>query len=154
MLACLTTTVYSGLSFSMSGIGPNVAETQGCVRGKNVAFILQVTEHLRGPETWVGTGNVVWMHGDAPAAVFSLMPMYNIISGYLFLFTFSFCLSIPYLSFCLRLFFHLCPPPSFSLSIFLSLPLSLPQFLSLTADTSARIPPLIWASMYQLESVM
>lgn len=46
MLACLTAKVYSGLSFSLSGVGPNVAETQACVRGKNVAFILQVTEHL------------------------------------------------------------------------------------------------------------
>lgn len=40
MLACLTTKVYSGLGFSLSGVGPNVAETQACVRGKNVAFIL------------------------------------------------------------------------------------------------------------------
>lgn len=40
MLACLTTTVYGGLSSSLSGVGPNVAETQACVTGKNVAFIL------------------------------------------------------------------------------------------------------------------
>lgn len=46
MLAFLTTDVYSGFGFSLSGVGPNVAETQACVRGKNVAFILKVTEHL------------------------------------------------------------------------------------------------------------
>lgn len=40
MLACLTNTAYGGLSFSLSGDGPNVAETLACVRGKNVAFIL------------------------------------------------------------------------------------------------------------------
>ncbi len=47
MLACQTTDVYSGFGFSLSGIGPNVAETKACVRGKNVAFILRVTKHLR-----------------------------------------------------------------------------------------------------------
>lgn len=59
MLACLTARVYSGLGFSLSGVGPNVAETQACVRGKNVAFILQVTEHLLGPQARVGTGSVL-----------------------------------------------------------------------------------------------